>query len=89
MDISVVIINYHSSEYTIKCIKSILEQTKGIDFEIIVVDNNSNTEDLETLEKYISKSSGQLWMNLRSARSSIDCTVSIQTSPFALLPVSV
>lgn len=55
MDISVIIINYHSSKYTIKCINSILEQTKRIDFEIIVVDNNSNTEDLETLEKHISK----------------------------------
>ncbi|WP_375239537.1 glycosyltransferase family 2 protein [Aurantibacter sp.] len=52
MDISVIIINYHSSEYTIKCINSIIEQTKEINYELIIVDNNSNKKDLKRLEDF-------------------------------------
>jgi GT2 family glycosyltransferase len=66
MDISVVIINYHSSEYTIKCINSIIEETKKIDFEIIVVDNNSNIKDLENLENFTSK------QNIKLVKSKIN-----------------
>lgn len=55
MDISVIIINFHSSKFTIDCIKSIYTHTDSLEFEIIVVDNNSSSTDLETLEKYIAK----------------------------------
>lgn len=39
--VSVVIINYNTFELTSRCIKSIYEQTTGVDFEIILVDNAS------------------------------------------------
>jgi GT2 family glycosyltransferase len=41
MKISVVIINYNTFELTSNCIKSVLENTKDIDYEIILVDNAS------------------------------------------------
>ena len=42
MDISVIVVNYNSSEHTINCVSSILAQTKGhFTYEIIIVDNNS------------------------------------------------
>ncbi len=44
MDLSIIIINYNTNQYTLQCINSIYEQTKNIDFEIIVIDNNSQKE---------------------------------------------
>ncbi|MBK7139143.1 MAG: glycosyltransferase family 2 protein [Bacteroidetes bacterium] len=42
MDVSIVIVNYNTFEDTCNCIQSIYEQTKDIEFEIIVVDNQSS-----------------------------------------------
>lgn len=50
-DISAIIINYNSSNFTINCIKSILEKTSdAVSYEIVVVDNASKTKDFETLK---------------------------------------
>jgi GT2 family glycosyltransferase len=42
MDVSVIIVNYKTINYLVNAIDSIFEKTKDIDFEIIVVDNNSS-----------------------------------------------
>ncbi|WP_103070688.1 glycosyltransferase family 2 protein [Aquimarina sediminis] len=56
-DISVILINYNSSSYTISCVQSILKQTtSSIKYEIIIVDNASEIEDFETLKNELSKS---------------------------------
>lgn len=48
MDLSIIIVNYNTLEITKNCLRSIYENTKHIDFEIILVDNasidNSATE---------------------------------------------
>jgi hypothetical protein len=44
MDLSVVIVNWNSAEYTIPCVSSIDAQTKNLEFEIIVVDNASSDD---------------------------------------------
>lgn len=41
MDVSVIIVNYKTTALTVNAIKSIIEQTQGIEFEVIVVDNAS------------------------------------------------
>ncbi len=41
INVSIIIISYNTREMTLACINSILEQTKGISYEIIVVDNDS------------------------------------------------
>ncbi len=53
MDVSIIIINFNSSEYTSGCVDSIFQHTAGLDFEIIVVDNNSESHDLEALESLL------------------------------------
>lgn len=51
LDLSIIIINYNTHSYTVACIKSILEHTNNsINYDIRVVDNNSNNEDVEKLE---------------------------------------
>lgn len=50
-DVSIIIINYNSSEYTLKCVEKVLEKTSNeLRFEILVVDNASESEDFETLK---------------------------------------
>jgi GT2 family glycosyltransferase len=41
MDVSIIILNYNTFSLTSQCIQSIYQQTKGVDFEIILVDNAS------------------------------------------------
>ena len=42
MDISVVIINYNTFELTSNCLRSIYRHTSEIEFEIVLVDNDSS-----------------------------------------------
>lgn len=42
MKVSIILVNYNSAVLLRNCLKSIYEQTKGIPFEIIVVDNASS-----------------------------------------------
>ena len=42
--VSIIIVNYKTSNLIIDCIKSIKELTQGIDYEIIIVDNNSEPD---------------------------------------------
>jgi len=52
--VSVIVINYNSAEYTIKCIDSIVDKTnKGFSFEIIIVDNASVYEDYILIKNYV------------------------------------
>lgn len=48
---SIIIITYNNIEYTKKCINSIRKYTENIDYEIIVIDNNSSDETKEWLKK--------------------------------------
>lgn len=41
MDLSIIIVNWNSINYLRHCLKSILLETKGTDFEVIVIDNAS------------------------------------------------
>lgn len=51
IDISVLIVNYNTSDLVKKCIESLLSQ-QDIQFEIIVVDNNSHDNSVATLQQF-------------------------------------
>lgn len=42
MDLSIIIVNYNTLELTKACIETVVQNTHEIEYEIIVVDNNSN-----------------------------------------------
>lgn len=44
VDISVIIVNYNTCKITCECLNSIFNHTQGVDFEVIVVDNNSTKD---------------------------------------------
>ncbi len=52
MDVSVIIINYNTKVLTANCISSIIENTKDVNFEIIVVDNASLDGSIEFLKRH-------------------------------------
>ena len=41
MDVSIIIVNYNTLKMTQECIDSVFENTTGLDFEVILVDNGS------------------------------------------------
>ena len=53
MDVSIIIINYNTISFLIDAVDSIFAKTEGIEYEIIVVDNNSNDNSKTIImEKY-------------------------------------
>lgn len=51
IDVSVLIVNYNTEDVLADCLKSVYEKTSGINFEIIVVDNNSRKGSLDAIQK--------------------------------------
>ena len=52
-NVSVIIVNWNAGKYLQETIESLLEKTKDISYEVIIVDNKSNKEDESY--KYIEK----------------------------------
>ena len=50
MDVSIIIVNYNTLELTRKCLKSIYEKTKDIEYEVIVSDNGSCDGSVEMIK---------------------------------------
>jgi hypothetical protein len=55
MQVSVIIVNYNTKLLTFDCIKSIYDFTKDLDFEIILVDNDSSDYSIEYLSSFFPK----------------------------------
>ena len=50
MDVSIIIVNYNTSQLIVNCIESIKEKTHSLTYEIIVVDNASSDGSLKRCE---------------------------------------
>ena len=49
--LSIIIVNYNTERFLKDCIESIYRQTKSIDFDIWVVDNNSSDNSVQMIKK--------------------------------------
>ncbi len=51
IDLSIIIVNYNTKEFLKKCITSIVENVKGVSYEIIIVDNASSDNSSDMVKK--------------------------------------
>ncbi len=51
MDVSIIFVNWNSVDYLQECIPSIRQHTRGLSYEIIVVDNDSPAGDADVIER--------------------------------------
>jgi GT2 family glycosyltransferase len=51
MDLSIIIVTYNSSAYIQACLRSIVEQMREVDHEVIIVDNASSDETIRMIEQ--------------------------------------
>jgi GT2 family glycosyltransferase len=49
--LSIIIVNWNSTDFARECIRSVYEHTSGVSFEIIVVDNASPANDVDLLQQ--------------------------------------
>jgi len=69
-EIAVILINYNSSEYSINCIRSIIEKTStALNYQIIIIDNCSKKEDYLKLKEFCDTAN---YSNLEIHRSNIN-----------------
>lgn len=50
MQLSIIIVNYNTKDFLSDCLKSVIEQTKELEYEIIVSDNGSTDDSLQMLK---------------------------------------
>lgn len=53
-EVSIVVLNWNKAQLTIECVKSLVEHTQGVRYEIIVVDNGSRDEEFAKLSAFSS-----------------------------------
>ena len=63
VDLSIVVISFNTKDITLSCLDSIIKHTKGIVYEIIVVENGSKDGSLETLKEYSKTNSSVSLLN--------------------------
>lgn len=51
MDVSIIYVNYKTSHLIVNSINSVKEKTEEVDYEIIIIDNNSGDNSLERIKK--------------------------------------
>lgn len=51
-DLSIIILNYNTKDLLLDCVRSIIKNTKGIKYEIIVVDNASKDDSVKAISKF-------------------------------------
>ena len=51
MDVSIVIVSYNTRDLTLACLQSVFDETVGLSFEVIVVDNASGDDSVDAIRK--------------------------------------
>lgn len=51
MDVSILIVNYNTCELTVDCLRSVYASETEYTYEIMVIDNNSTDESVETIRE--------------------------------------
>ena len=49
MDLSIIVVSYNTREITLECLRSVFAETHGLEFELLVVDNDSSDGSAEAI----------------------------------------
>ena len=49
IDLSIIMVSYNTKELTLSSLQSVFDETKGVSFEVIVLDNNSSDESVDAI----------------------------------------
>src|ERR1700682_2854309 len=49
LDVSIIIVSYNTRDMTVECIRSVIEHTTGVSYELIVLDNASTDGSAEAI----------------------------------------
>ncbi|MFG0257221.1 MAG: glycosyltransferase family 2 protein, partial [Phycisphaerales bacterium JB043] len=49
--LSIVIVSYNTADLTLACLQSVREQTRRVEYEVIVVDNNSSDDSADRIAR--------------------------------------
>ncbi len=52
-ELSIVIVSYNTAEMTVDCLTSLYEQTKVVNYQVIIYDNNSSDNSVTLIDAYI------------------------------------
>jgi hypothetical protein len=55
IDLSVIIISFNTKQILVDCINSVVKNTKGFEYEIIVVDNGSTDDSIKSIKEMAKK----------------------------------
>lgn len=50
-DLSIIVVSFNTRDYTLACLRSVREQTRGVDYELLVVDNASRDGSAEAIAR--------------------------------------
>lgn len=66
MEVSVIIVNYKTSALVADCLKSVINLTKGVEYEVIIVDNNSEPNFRQSIIEKVPEASSDnfIYLNL-------------------------
>jgi len=51
MIVSIIVVSYNTSQYTVECIKSIISETRKYEYEVLVYDNASSDDSVEKIKE--------------------------------------
>ena len=52
IDLSVIVVSYNTREMTLDCLRSIVAETRNVNYEVLVVDNNSSDNSAEAIRNH-------------------------------------
>lgn len=77
--LTIIIVNYNSTDYLERCLKSILKETRADDYRIAVIDNASDQQDFSRLERLSDRV--QFILNSRNVGFAAACNQGIRAFP--------
>ena len=55
IDVSIIVVSYNTSSLTLESLRSVISESKNLNYELLVIDNNSTDDSVANIERYCPK----------------------------------